>query len=216
MNKIKTYKEFNEEVDWRKLGSTVGTAAVLGGVGAGAYVSIANHNLATNAGHKIVSGQEFNRYTLLSNENFDLNICEDDGFIVAEHSYEEDSTTFYVKTLNVPKGHNDVYFQAPFLGAIKASSKKFSGSSHVKISNLEVKESTKDYIIYYGDSYTPFDYMVVDNQSYSGKNDGVEFEFEDSSIGSWKYYEIDDEIYLFRPYKMGGGTFGGGGSGQNY
>lgn len=215
MNRIKTYQEFNEEVDWKKVGSTVGTAAVLGLAGGGLYQSIANHNLATNAGHNIVSGQEFNRYTLLSNENFDLSICKDDGFIVAKHSYEEDSTTYHVTTLNVPKGHDDVYYQVPFFGATKASSKKFSGSSHIKISDLDVLESTKDYTIYSGSFFSAFDYIVVDNQSYND-NDGVEFEFEDSSIGSWKYYEIDDEIYLFRPYKMGGGSFGGGGSGEEY
>lgn len=219
MNKIKTYQEFNEEVNWDKVASGIRTATtvgVLGLGGAGLYQSIANHNLATNDDKIVVSGQEFNRYTLFSDEDFDLNICKGDGFIVAEHSYRVGKNTHTVTTLNVPKGHDDVYYQVPFFGATKASSKKFSGSSHIKISDLDVLESTKDYTIYSGSFFSVFDYIVVDNQTYGGENDGVEFEFEDNSISSWKYYEIDDEIYLFRPYKMGGGSFGGGGSGQDY
>lgn len=214
MNNIKTYEEFNEEVKWRNVAAGAATVGVLGLAGNGIYKSIVNNNLATNDDKVIVSGQEFNSYTLYSDEVFDLSICKADGFIVSEHSYRSGKHTRSVTTLNVPKGYDDVYYENPFFGSVKASSKKFTGSKHIKISDLDVVESTKDYTIYSGAWFSTFDYIVVDNGTYD--KDGVEFKFNDNSIGSFKYYEIDNHVYLFKPCGLGGGKFGGGGSGESY
>ena len=214
MNKIKTYEEFNEEVNWANAVTGAATVGVLGLGGAAIYQSIANNNLATNDDKVIVSGQEFNSYTLYSDEDFDLSVCKDDGFIVSRHSYKVGKNTHSVTTLNVPKGYDDVYYDNPFFGSVKASSKKFAGSKHIKISDLDVVESTKDYTIYSGSWFSTFDYIVVDNGGYN--KDGVEFKFNDSSLGSWKYYEIDSHVYLFKPYALGGGSFSGGGAGESY
>lgn len=214
MNNIKTYEEFNEEVKWRKGLASAATVGVLGLAGAGIYQSIANNNLATNDSKVIISGQEFNRYTLYSDEDFDLTICKADGFIVSKHSYRCGKSSKSVTTLNVTKGYDDVYYENPFIGPVKASSKKFTGSKHIKISDLDVLESTKDYTIYSGSWFSTFDYIVVDNGTYD--KDGVEFKFNDDSIGSFKYYEIDSHVYLFKPCGLGGGKFGGAGAGEGY
>jgi hypothetical protein len=223
MKHLKTYEtfesidffEYNEEIDFRKGLKTVGAAAMAGLVGYGAYDYVKNFGEAVPTKTEVISSQKFKSYRLSKGEPFEINICENDGYIYSKHSYEKDSNTVFVSTLNVPKGSTDIYYDSPFFGLTKASSTKFSGSHHISIKDLDLKESNENYLIYYGGTWTPFDYIVVDLGNYDG--DGEEFTFQDAKISSsWKYYEIDSHIYLFKPYKMGGGTFGGGGSGKNY
>jgi hypothetical protein len=209
----------NEELDLKKGLKAVGTAAVAGLVGYGAYDYVKNFGEAVPTDTEVVSNQKFKSYRLSKSETFEISICENDGYIFSKHSYETGSgknrRTVFVSTVNVTKGSTDIYYASPFFGPTKVSSTKFAGAHHISIKDLNLKESNENYLIYYGGVWTPFDYVVVDLGGYESQ--GTEFIFQDAKVtSSWKYYEIDSHVYLFKPYKMGGGSFGGGGTGGEY
>jgi hypothetical protein len=221
MKKIKTYEEFtNEEINLKNalIGTAIGTAA-LGSV----YNTIVNSDKAKLSDTEIVSGNKFKQYDLLAaGQSFDLNVSED-GIITSiwsttEHDTDsegnDETTTTSHTCITIPNSSiNEIWYESTFLNGVFASSKPLSGGHKIKISDLDKEKETDTYIIYSGKFLSPFDYIVV-NKNHT---EGEEYVVSDDKLhATYVCDNIAPDIYLFGVKKMGGGAYGGGGSGSNY
>ncbi len=214
MRNIKTYKQHNEEISFRN--ALVGGA--IGAIGAaGIYGMIEDHDKANLHDTEVISSTPFKQYSLSADgEGFDLNISTD-GIISASWDTREgsgkSSHTVTHNCVTIPDGVSEIWYDTKFFeSGVFATGKKFSGSTNVKLSDLDIYEETKTYIIYEGKFLSSIDYIIVNK----GHKDGEEFTVSDDNINKYICDDIGSDIYIFGVKSLGGGNFGGGGSGNKF
>jgi hypothetical protein len=213
MKNIKNYKDFcNEEVNWKK--ALIGTA-IAGAVGASVYKTSQITDYAELGDTEIVDGVKFNQYEVYTNgETFDLNISED-GVISSSWSEEKgsgkDERTVTYCSITIPKDISVIWYEdkMDMENSIFVSGNKINGGTRIDLSELSIVEETETYIIYESSFFSSIDFIVVNK----GHKSGEEFKVE-GSIGKYICDKIGD-TYLFGLKSLGGGSFGGAGTGAS-
>lgn len=214
MKNIKTYNQFNEEINLKQL--VVG-GAITAAAATGIYHEIETHDKAGLCDTEILSGKKFKQYDVSTDSHFfDLNVSEE-GVISAHWTTTSGSgknqKTTHHNCITVPKGTTEIYYDTKFFeSGTFVSTKYFKGSSLLELKNLTKTEETDTYIIYRGKFFSSVDHVVVNK----GHTKGEEWTMNDDKINTYICDKLGNHIYLFGPKGLGGGKFGGAGEGSDY
>lgn len=213
MKYLRTYENFNEfcneEINWKK--ALIGTA-IAGAVGASVYRTSQINDYAELVDTEIISGKKFNQYQVYTNgETFDLNISED-GVISCSWSEKNGKHEKTYNSITIPKDVSVIWYdnKIDINNNVFASVDKINGGDRIDINKLSIVEETETYIIYETSFFSSIDFIVVDK----GHKSGEEFMIQ-GEIGKFICDDIGD-TYIFGFKSLGGGSFGGGGSGSEY
>ncbi len=213
MRKIKSYGDFhNEEINIKKALAAGGIVGALALGGAAVKHSIDIHDNAELVDTETISGTKFDQFQVgAMGETFDLNISLD-GVICAKWSARSGKHTHTYNTVTVPPGTKAIWRESDLdmNNGIFVSARPLKDGEKIDISELDVYEKGSTYTIYKTPFLESIDYIVVLN----GHTEGEEIKIE-GKIGKYKCDRLARKVYAFYPISIGGGTFGGGGSGTD-
>jgi|ERR1035437_320538 hypothetical protein len=211
MKHLKTYEEMNFKQ--ALIGAAIGT-----GIGGVVYTTAKNYDKANFSDTYVISGEKFKQYDLMAHgQSFNLNISED-GIISSEWQTSSGSgknrTTITHNCITIPNiKMKEIWYETKFFkSGVFVSSKSFQGGKKLIISDLSIKEETDTYIVYNGKFFSPFDHIIINKNHTKGE----EFTISDDKINKYVCDDIGHNLYLFAAGKLGGGNFGGSGSGSQY
>ena len=223
--KLKTYEEFNEEINFKNSLIAGLSAATMAGAG---FAYAKNYDKANLDKIEKITNVTFKEYSLSAlAQGFEITISDD--FVVAAHwdETEDDGTDSegHSKTKTVdyygitaPEGTKEIYVLKKFWGGFYASSKPFEGSDKIDLSQKHPSENTTEYKLYNDMGFfSGLNYIIV-NKKYSK---GEEFTLSDVVANNGKQLQskltvdaLYPDVYIFG-HAMGG-QFTGGGSVDTY
>ena len=210
LQKFENFEYTNEEINLKK--ALIG-GAMAGAIGYGVYHNTQINKFAKLEDTEVISGMKFNQYDVYVNdETFNLNISED-GFISAEWSVTNGKHTHTYNCITIPDKTQKIWISSnmDMTNGIFVSGKPISGGESISISDLDIYDQSKTYIIYKSPMFSSVDYIIMNK----GHKEGDDFEIE-NKIGKYICDELDSKIYIFAIKSFGGGSMGGAGSGSDW
>jgi len=216
--KVLKYEEFvDEKLNFKTaaLGAMLGASVALGGCDT-------HKGFAELDKTEQIGNQTFKEYELCA-EGQTFKLTVNDDFMVAYHSYSEShgsgkhrhTVTHQIYNLFIPSVVKFIWYYDKTFGGTYASPKPFKGAHLIKMSDLEVDDDTPNYTTYKIKglfSSSPFKYIIVNKKN--AKPEGEEFKLTDNNLGTYICEKINKNLYIISVNGLGGGKFGGGGSGK--